>query len=118
MQAELRREALRLAEEFKEANRAALLNLLSDSTAAVTLFAMLLRNTEGRVALFSTFGRVVSGLSDTAKAFLIIASAGPRPGCLRVSAACVRMQQTAPDPQALISCWAIIRRRAGRPPSI
>lgn len=72
-QAELRKEAHRLAEEFREANKAALLNLLSDSTAALTLFAMLLRNTEGRVALFSTFGRVLSGLSDTAKAFLIIA---------------------------------------------
>ena len=76
-QAELRREAVRLADEYREANKAALLNLLSDSTAALTLFAMLLRNTEGRTALFSTCGRVISGLSDTAKAFLIIAGALP-----------------------------------------
>ena len=76
-QAELRREAVRLADEYREANKAALLNLLSDSTAALTLFGMLLRNTEGRTALFSTFGRVISGLSDTAKAFLIIACACP-----------------------------------------
>ena len=76
-QAELRREAVRLADEYREANKAALLNLLSDSTAALTLFGMLLRNTEGRTALFSTFGRVISGLSDTAKAFLIIAGACP-----------------------------------------
>lgn len=67
------------------------MNLLSDSTAALTLFAMLLRNTEGRTALFSTCGRVISGLSDTAKAFLIIAGAClgvcvPGQGCSLVHA--------------------------------
>lgn len=72
---ELRREALRLAEEFREHNRVALLNLLSDGTTAFTLFLLLLRNTEGRGALFRTIGRIFSGFSDTAKAFLIIASA-------------------------------------------
>ena len=51
LQTELRREALHLAEEFRERNRTALLNLLSDST----------------------IGRVFSGFSDTATAFLIIA---------------------------------------------
>ncbi|BDA48808.1 Proton extrusion protein PcxA [Coccomyxa sp. Obi] len=74
MQMELRREALHIAEEFREHNRAALLNLLSDSTTAVTGFALLLRNSEGRGALFRTIGRIFSGFSDTAKAFLIIAS--------------------------------------------
>lgn len=71
---ELRREALHLAEEFREQNRLSLLNLLSDSTSALTLFLLLLRNTGGRRALFRTIGRVFGGFSDTAKAFLIIAS--------------------------------------------
>ena len=75
MQTELRREALRLAEEFRERNRTALLNLLSDSTIALTGFILLLRSSNGRGALFRTIGRVFSGFSDTAKAFLIIASA-------------------------------------------
>ena len=76
-QAELRREALHLAEGFRERNRTALLNLLSDSTIALTGFVLLLRNSEGRGALFGTIGRVFSGFSDTAKAFLIIASERP-----------------------------------------
>lgn len=76
-QMELRREALHIAEEFREHNRTALLNLLSDSTTAVTGFLLLLRNSEGRGALFRTIGRIFSGFSDTAKAFLIIASAQP-----------------------------------------
>ncbi|CAL5223632.1 g6176 [Coccomyxa viridis] len=74
LQTELRREALHLAEEFRERNRTALLNLLSDSTIALTGFILLLRNSDGRGALFGTIGRVFSGFSDTAKAFLIIAS--------------------------------------------
>jgi hypothetical protein len=76
---ELRREALHLAEKFKERNRSALLNLLSDSTSALTLFILLLRNTNGRQALFRTIGRIFGGFSDTAKAFLIIACASGRP---------------------------------------
>ena len=82
-QMELRREALHIAEEFREHNRTALLNLLSDSTTAVTGFLLLLRNSEGRGALFRTIGRIFSGFSDTAKAFLIIASvlSSSRPPC-------------------------------------
>lgn len=72
---ELRREALHLAEDFREHNRLALLNLLSDSTSAFTLFTLLLRNTGGRRAMFRTIGRIFGGFSDTAKAFLIIACA-------------------------------------------
>ena len=81
LQTELRREALHLAEEFREKNRTALLNLLSDGTIALTGFILLLRNSEGRRALFGTTGRVFSGFSDTAKAFLIIACK-PRPSPL------------------------------------
>lgn len=68
---------MRLAQEFRERNRTALLNLLSDGTIALTGFILLLRNSNGRGALFRTIGRVFSGFSDTAKAFLIIASAFP-----------------------------------------
>ena len=68
---------MHLAEGFRERNRTALLNLLSDSTIALTGFILLLRNSEGRSALFGTIGRVFSGFSDTAKAFLIIASERP-----------------------------------------
>lgn len=66
---------MRLAQEFRERNRTALLNLLSDGTIALTGFILLLRNSDGRGALFRTIGRIFSGFSDTAKAFLIIASA-------------------------------------------
>ena len=87
-QAELRREALHLAEGFRERNRTALLNLLSDSTIALTGFILLLRNSEGRGALFGTIGRVFSGFSDTAKAFLIIASERPVASSLTADMLC------------------------------
>ncbi len=48
-------------------------------TSALTLFGMLLAGTEGRAALFRTLGRIFGGFSDTAKAFLIIASARTHP---------------------------------------
>ena len=44
-------------------------------SAALALFGILLRNGDGRGALFRTIGRIFGGFSDTAKAFLIIASA-------------------------------------------
>ena len=72
-QAELRREAKHLAKEYKEHSRQALLNLLSDGTSAALIFGILLRPTEGRKHFFRTLSRFASGLSDTAKAFLIIA---------------------------------------------
>ncbi|KAK9815440.1 hypothetical protein WJX72_003688 [[Myrmecia] bisecta] len=74
LQAELRREAQHLAAKFQEGNMHALLNLLSDGASATTLFTILLRNHEGRGNLFRTLGRFFSGLSDTAKAFIIIAA--------------------------------------------
>lgn len=71
---ELSREARHLVEEFKDRKRQALLHLLSDGAAGTTFFLMLAFMRELRVSLFSTVGRIFGGLSDTAKAFLIIAS--------------------------------------------
>ena len=60
--------------EFREDNKQALLNVISDSITGILLFVILASNHEGREVLFRTVGRVFGGLSDTAKAFLIIAS--------------------------------------------
>lgn len=57
-----------------------MLNVLSDGTAGTVLFAILARRSSGRANLFRTLSRFASGLSDTAKAFLIIA--GTRSQCL------------------------------------
>ena len=76
-QIELRLEALHLAEHFRDEKRHALLHLLSDAAAGITFFLMLALMREGRASLFSTIGRIFGGLSDTAKAFLIIASMSP-----------------------------------------
>ncbi|KAK9808357.1 hypothetical protein WJX73_005703 [Symbiochloris irregularis] len=74
MQIELRREAHHLMDEFKERKRTAVLHLLSDGTAGTTFFGLLTFVKNGRKSLFSTMSRIFGGLSDTAKAFLIIAS--------------------------------------------
>jgi CemA family len=60
--------------EFREDNKQALLNVISDTITGILLFVILVSNHEGREVLFRTVGRVFGGLSDTAKAFLIIAS--------------------------------------------
>lgn len=52
----------------------ALVNVISDSTTGILGFAMIAQISEGRALLFRTISRVFSGLSDTAKAFIIIAS--------------------------------------------
>lgn len=74
LQAQLRHEAHELVEEFQEKNKHNVLNVISDGISATTGFIILVKDKEGRGILFRTFGRVFSGLSDTAKAFMIIAS--------------------------------------------
>lgn len=74
LQAQLRHEAHEMVEEFQEKNKHNVLNVISDSITALTGFGILLKDTEGRAILFRTFGRLFGGLSDTAKAFMIIAS--------------------------------------------
>lgn len=74
LQAQLRREAHELVEEAQEKNKHNVLNAVSDSITAFVGFGLLLKDSEGRAILFRTFGRLFGGLSDTAKAFMIIAS--------------------------------------------
>lgn len=68
----MHKRAVHLEEEFREANKKALLNVVSDLTSASVFFVMLARQVPERQILFRTIGRVFTGLSDTAKAFLII----------------------------------------------
>lgn len=74
LQAQLKSEAHELVEQFTGRNKHNVLNAVSDSITAFTGFGILLKDTEGRGILFRTLGRIFGGLSDTAKAFMIIAS--------------------------------------------
>ena len=74
LQAQLRLEAHELLDEFIEKNKHNVCTAVSDSITGLTGFGILLKDTEGRGILFRTLGRIFSGLSDTAKAFLIIAT--------------------------------------------
>jgi hypothetical protein len=73
--AALRAEAAHLDAAFRSRNEAALVRLISDTVGGATLGAMLVAPSPGRSAFFGAVGRVFSGLSDMAKAFLIIACA-------------------------------------------
>ena len=55
--------------------------MVADSTTGLLGFAILMRDSEGRGQLFRTAGRIFGGLSDTAKAFIIIASTDILLGC-------------------------------------
>jgi DNA polymerase sigma len=59
-------------EEERTRNEANLMTLVSDSISAMVFFFLFVRDTEGRAALFNTFGRLFEGLSDIAKAVMII----------------------------------------------
>lgn len=61
--------------------RQCLLNVVADSTTGVLGFVILAKDAEGRGQLFRTIGRVFGGFSDTAKAFIIIASTDILLGC-------------------------------------
>jgi len=60
---ELHHEAVAFAEQMKEDNKRALLNVVSDSTSATVFFLLLLRDNSPRAILFRTIGRVFTGLS-------------------------------------------------------
>ena len=68
----LHNEAIHFADHMKQYNRQAMLNAVSDSMAGAALFILLLQDNSQRSILFRTIGRVFAGLSDTAKAFIII----------------------------------------------
>lgn len=72
MLAHLRVEAVHFADNMKVYNRQSLVNVVSDSCSGAALFVLLLQDTSQRAILFRTVGRVFTGLSDTAKAFIII----------------------------------------------
>ncbi len=72
LRAHLHEEALAFSGEKREENKRALLNIVSDSTSAAVFFLLLGRDNSPRAILFRTIGRVFTGLSDTAKAFIII----------------------------------------------
>jgi hypothetical protein len=63
---------LQFQEEEREKNERGLMTVVSDSISAMVLFVMVVRDTEGRSALFNTLGRLFEGLSDIAKAVMII----------------------------------------------
>ena len=65
-------EALEFSAAKREENKRALLNIVSDSTSAAIFFILLVRDNSPRAILFRTIGRIFTGLSDTAKAFIII----------------------------------------------
>lgn len=71
----LRHFALEVEEEEKKANENRVITLLSDSISGSVLFYMLARESDGRVALYNTISRLFEGLSDIAKALLIILTA-------------------------------------------
>uniref|UniRef100_A0A7N0RI62 Chloroplast envelope membrane protein n=1 Tax=Kalanchoe fedtschenkoi TaxID=63787 RepID=A0A7N0RI62_KALFE len=69
---ELRHKALELQEDWRLENRKAFANILSDMAFGITLFVLLILN-ESRVALLKFTGyKIVSNISDTGKAFIII----------------------------------------------
>lgn len=66
---------MHIAQELRDENRHALENIISDFTAGSVGFFLLLKDRVGREVLFRTMGRLFEGLSDTAKAFVIISFA-------------------------------------------
>ncbi|WRX31615.1 Chloroplast envelope membrane protein [Theobroma cacao] len=69
---ELRHKALELREEFRLENRKAFANIWSDMVFGISLFLLLHLN-QSKVALMKFAGyKIISNISDTGKAFLII----------------------------------------------
>lgn len=75
LEVELRKRAVHFAQELRDENRHALENIISDFTAGSVGFFLLLKDRVGREVLFRTMGRLFGGMSDTAKAFIIISFA-------------------------------------------
>lgn len=68
----LREFAMEVQDEERHHNESALITAVSDSVTAVVLIAGVSQKTRGRVALTGTIYRAFNGLSDIAKAVLII----------------------------------------------
>jgi len=65
-------EAGRLGEEYMAKNKGAVLNAVSDSVSGVVFVVLLAYMQEARRVIMQTLNRLVGGMSDSAKAFLII----------------------------------------------
>lgn len=59
----LHQEAKTIETRIRENNRKAMLNVVSDSLSAATLFVLIVRDNSQRAILFRTLGRVFTGLS-------------------------------------------------------
>ncbi|KAJ9505099.1 hypothetical protein QJQ45_020834 [Haematococcus lacustris] len=68
----LREFAEEVQEEERQANEQNLITVVSDSISSITLFTLISQQTRGRQALFNTLSRLFDGLSDIAKAVMII----------------------------------------------
>eukprot|EP00195_Chlamydomonas_chlamydogama_P013466 CAMPEP_0202909342 /NCGR_PEP_ID=MMETSP1392-20130828/49073_1 /ASSEMBLY_ACC=CAM_ASM_000868 /TAXON_ID=225041 /ORGANISM="Chlamydomonas chlamydogama, Strain SAG 11-48b" /LENGTH=147 /DNA_ID=CAMNT_0049599059 /DNA_START=3 /DNA_END=446 /DNA_ORIENTATION=+ len=68
----LREFALEIEEEERHHNEQTLITVVSDSVSGIMLFFMLAQPSRGRQALFNTISRLFEGLSDIAKAVMII----------------------------------------------
>lgn len=75
MQAHLRHKALEVLEETREHNKTGLANLCQDSLMASLLVTIVLLDVEGRTTLIRALERLISGVSDLGKAFVIILTA-------------------------------------------
>lgn len=64
--------AAEVQEEERHHNEETLITAVSDSISGMTLFGILATEMRGRDALFNTLGRLFDGLSDIAKAVMII----------------------------------------------
>jgi len=68
----LRDSAEEVVEEERHHNEQTLITVVSDSISSIVLFSVISQQSQGRKALFSTLSRLFDGLSDIAKAVMII----------------------------------------------
>ena len=61
-----------MEEEERQHNEQNLITVVSDSVSSIMLFSILVQKTRGRQAIFNTISRLFEGLSDIAKAVMII----------------------------------------------
>lgn len=59
-------------EEERHHNEQTLITVVSDSISSIVLFSLIVQQSRGRRALFNTLSRLFDGLSDIAKAVMII----------------------------------------------
>jgi CemA family len=75
VQHHLQQTALHFQEEKQHEIRVGMVNIISDLTTLTVFFISLATRAEGRELLTNTIGRVSQGMSQTAKAFILILAA-------------------------------------------